>query len=525
MLENPFQALKSAQRLPTPPGVALRILQIVQSEDASLEELTQVISTDPALVAKILKYIGSPVFGLGMAGATLPEAVSRIGMRGVQTLALSFSLISQEKRKSCPSFNFDQHWSKSLARAVAARQLAQLAGGWDPDEAFITGLVSTIGQLVFATALPTEYEPLLRGSSSSELTLAEREIKVLGTDHFTLGMALLKDWQLPEGVWQTTGTLSPAQTQTVPSRPAMLLKHADAIAGFLCEEGRQNFKFVSDLVDHAQIAFAIDPDAFRALLGRTSEEWMTFGRLLSVHTGQPPDLTAIEHEAEEQRTALRLAAEMEISNLRGENEQLSRIAHRDRLTGLHNRRAFDDALPVALNDACESGRPVALLLADIDHFKNVNDTHGHPIGDAVLRHVACVINDQARQREQTFRFGGEEFAVIAPDQTCGAALALADAMRAAVAATPFQGGGKTIPLTVSFGIAWAQWPDRPCDVALFVDQADQRLYDAKRSGRNQCCAEAPSTAAKWNPAAASPTTKGPSGFLGKLRRLIPAGGK
>lgn len=503
----------------------MRILQIVQSEDASLDELTQVISTDPALIAKILKYISSPVFGLGMVGATLPEAVSRIGMRGVQTLALSFSLISQEKRKSCPSFNFDRHWSKSLARAVAARQLAQLAGGWNSDEAFITGLVCTIGQLVFATAMPAEYEPLLRGKIHAGLSLEARETKVLGTDHFMIGMALLKDWQLPEGVWQTTGALSPSHDQDAPSRPAVVLKLADAIAGFLCEENQQNFKFVSDVVERAQLALAIEPEAVRTLLGRTGEEWMTFGRLLSVPTGQAPDLTAIEQEAEEQRTALRLAAEMEISNLRGENEQLSKIAHRDRLTGLHNRRAFDDALPAALNDASENGHPVALLIADIDHFKSVNDTHGHPIGDAVLQHVACVLNDQARQREQTFRFGGEEFAVIAPAHTPEAALALAEAMRAAVAAAPFQEGGKTIALTVSFGIAWAQWPNRPTDPALFIDLADQRLYDAKRAGRNRCCAEAPSSAGKWNPAAKPATAKSAGGFLKRLSRLLPTGGK
>jgi diguanylate cyclase (GGDEF)-like protein len=529
MIETLFQSLKAAKRLPTPPGVALRILQLVQSEDASLDELTQVISTDPALVAKILKYISSPVFGLGLDGATLPEAVGRIGMRGVQMLALSFSLVSQEHRKSCPSFKFDHHWSRSLAQGVAARQLARVAGGWDADEAFVTGLVCSIGQLVFATAMPAEYEPLLRKASATGPTLEEREQQKLGADHFIVGMALLKDWQLPRGVWHTTGSLSPTLAPAAPERPEIVLKFADEIAGFLCDEKRQNFEIVGKLTERAQTELGIGPDDFRAMLGRTGEEWMTFGSLLSVNTGQAPNLAAIEEEAEEHRTALRLAAEMEISGLRAENEQLSKIAHRDRLTGLNNRRAFDDALPLALKDAAESGRPLVLLLGDIDLFKSVNDTHGHPAGDAVLRHVACVLNDQAREKEQVFRIGGEEFAIIAANRTLEAALALAEKIRAAVEATPCQETGKVINPTISLGLAWAQWPDRPTQAADLIDVADQRLYDAKRTGRNRCCAEAPSSAGRWNPAAnpaaASKANTGGGGFLKKLGRLIPAGRK
>jgi two-component system, cell cycle response regulator len=532
MIETLFQSLKAAKRLPTPPGVALRILQLVQSEDASLEELTQVISTDPALVAKILKYISSPVFGLGLEGATLPEAVGRIGMRGVQMLALSFSLISQEHRKSCPSFKFDVHWSRSLAQGVAARQLARASGAWDCDEAFVTGLVATIGQLVFATAMPAEYEPILRKPPAAGPTLEEREREKLGADHFIVGMALLKDWQLPRGVWHPVGSLSPTLAPATPGSGEQILKLASDIAEFLCEEKRQNFEMVEKLSARAQANLGIEAEDFRALLGRTGEEWMTFGSLLSMNTGQPPNLDAIEQEAEEHRTALRLAAEMEISGLRAENEQLSKIAHRDRLTGLNNRRSFDDALPLALKEAAESGRPLVLILGDIDHFKSVNDTHGHPAGDAVLRHVACVLNDQAREKEQVFRIGGEEFAIIAPNRTLEEAMTLAERMRAAVEASPCKETGKTINLSISLGLAWAQWPSRPAEAADLIDTADQRLYDAKRTGRNRCCAEAPSAAGRWNPAASAEVVKeknssggGGSGFFKKLGGLFPGAKK
>jgi diguanylate cyclase (GGDEF)-like protein len=392
------------------------------------------------------------------------------------------------------------------------------------DEAFVTGLVCSIGQLVFATAMPAEYETLLRQSAATGPSLEEREHQQLGADHFIVGMALLKDWQLPRGVWHTTGSLSPTLASTTPESPAIVLKFADEIAGFLCDEKRQNHETVERLNERAQAALGIGPEEFRTLLGRTGEEWMTFGRLLSVNTGQAPDLDAIQEEAEEHRTALRLAAEMEISGLRAENEQLSKIAHRDRLTGLNNRRAFDNALPLALKEAGESGRPLVLILGDIDHFKSVNDTHGHPVGDAVLRHVACVLNDQAREKEQVFRIGGEEFALIVPNRTLEDALVLAEKVRVAVEASPCKETGKTISLSISLGLAWAQWPDRPAQAADLIDTADQRLYDAKRTGRNRCCAEAPSTAGKWNPAASAAVVKGQTsggGLFKKLGGLFP----
>ncbi len=109
-----FPALKAANRLPSPPAVAMRILQLVASDETTLDELAHVISADPALTAKILKYLHSPLIGLGFHGTTLSEAVARIGTRGAQLLALSFSLVSQKHTQSCPSFDFNRFWSESL---------------------------------------------------------------------------------------------------------------------------------------------------------------------------------------------------------------------------------------------------------------------------------------------------------------------------------------------------------------------------------------------------------------------------
>jgi len=504
MVENPYTLLKSTNRLPTPPGVAIRILELVESDETSIEDITQVISGDPALTSKIIKFINSPLIGLGFRGTTVAEAVARIGMRGAQMMALSFSLVSEKQRDSCPSFHFDRFWSESLARAVGARCISRHLLGWDPEEAFITGLLARIGKLVLATGLAGEYEPVLAGTDGRPLELRERT--ALGTDHLEVGMQLLREWNLPEIVWKTAGTLAPGQDR--PNRSARIIEMADAIAAFMIEDVRHTPAAVQELAAAALDRLEIDGEAFRVLLGQIGQDWINYGRLLSVQTSKPPDIQAIENQAEEHRNALRLASELEVQSLRTENQQLGRIARRDRLTGLFNRAAFDEDFAVALATAQESGAPLALLLVDIDHFKAVNDTHGHRVGDTALAHVARVLDDHARKRDTLYRYGGEEFAILAPDCTPEAARALAEECRKAVQDEPCTDGEQTLELTVSVGIGWAHWPERPATANELLEYADQRLYDAKHAGRN--C---------WRIDPAAPR----GGFMKKLGRLFGGG--
>jgi diguanylate cyclase (GGDEF)-like protein len=482
MVENPYTLLKSTNRLPTPPGVAIRILELVESDETSIEDITQVISGDPALTSKIIKFINSPLIGLGFRGTTVAEAVARIGMRGAQMMALSFSLVSEKHRDSCPSFRFDRFWSESLARAVGARCIARHQLGWDPEEAFITGLLARIGKLVLATGMPVEYEPVLAGTPGDERPLEVRERAALGTDHLEVGMQMLREWNLPEIIWKTAGTLGPGQDR--PNRSARIIEMADAVATFMVEDVRHTAATVQALAADALDRLEIDGEAFRVLLGQIGQDWINYGRLLSVQTSKAPDIQSIENQAEEHRNALRLASELEVQSLRAENKQLGRIARRDRLTGMFNRAAFDEDFATALQAAQESGVPLALLLIDIDHFKSINDTHGHRTGDAALEHIARILDDHARKRDTVYRYGGEEFAVIAPDCAPAAARTLAEEFRKAVAAEPFTEHETEVPITVSLGIGWAHWPERPATAAELLEYADQRLYDAKHAGRN-----------------------------------------
>ena len=151
----------------------------------------------------------------------------------------------------------------------------------------------------------------------------------------------------------------------------------------------------------------------------------------------------------------------------------------DPLTGLANRRHLD-VLERELSQARRSGRPLAALMADIDHFKSINDAYGHAMGDKVLKQVAQILRDACRKEDIVARYGGEEFLVILPDSGAGAAADCGERMRKAVAGASFTGIDR--PVTASFGATVLTPADTEDD---FLKRADAALYEAKAGGRNR----------------------------------------
>jgi diguanylate cyclase (GGDEF)-like protein len=165
-----------------------------------------------------------------------------------------------------------------------------------------------------------------------------------------------------------------------------------------------------------------------------------------------------------------------------EIEEVSRRARTDPLTGLANRRHFEEQLRRVLAETDRFGGCCSLIVLDIDHFKQVNDRYGHEGGDAVLRHVAQLMGDAIRTVDVCTRYGGEEIAVLLPQTTGEAALEVAERLRLTLAERPASHAHKALPITASFGVASYPSPV-PYGDWLFP-AADKALYDAKAAGRN-----------------------------------------
>jgi len=173
----------------------------------------------------------------------------------------------------------------------------------------------------------------------------------------------------------------------------------------------------------------------------------------------------------------------EVDHLKGSLAHLEEIASHDRLTGAWNRRRFEEASAAEMGLARRRRSPLSLILMDLDHFKRINDTYGHPAGDAVLAGAAAAFRSALRASDALFRWGGEEFIVLAPATALDGAVRLAERVRAALEATPFP---VAEAMTLSAGVA-EYLADESLDA--WVARADGALYRAKAEGRNRVLAD------------------------------------
>jgi diguanylate cyclase (GGDEF)-like protein/PAS domain S-box-containing protein len=194
---------------------------------------------------------------------------------------------------------------------------------------------------------------------------------------------------------------------------------------------------------------------------------------------------ALEQRVHERTAQLELASrekEVLLEDLRRQREELDRLSREDPLTGISNRRDFDQRLDAEIARAARLGSPLAVAMLDLDRFKLVNDRFGHALGDAALRQTADLMRHQCRAIESIGRYGGEEFALALPGTDLAAAMVLCERIRHAFELFDWSPLDPRLMLTVSAGVA--AW--RPgLDAAAVLAQADAHLYEAKRRGRNR----------------------------------------
>src|SRR5947208_11062991 len=173
-----------------------------------------------------------------------------------------------------------------------------------------------------------------------------------------------------------------------------------------------------------------------------------------------------------------------------DNVQMSiEMAITDALTGLYNRRYMESHIGTLVEQAAARGKPLTVLVLDIDYFKSINDTHGHDAGDDVLREFAIRIRKSIRGIDLACRYGGEEFVVVMPETDMAVATVVAERLRRRIASEPFpiQQGARAIDVTISIGLAALGRDD---NAARVLKRADQALYRAKRDGRNRVVPDA-----------------------------------
>jgi diguanylate cyclase (GGDEF)-like protein len=211
-----------------------------------------------------------------------------------------------------------------------------------------------------------------------------------------------------------------------------------------------------------------------------------------IRTGEERPLTirlssgeAVQFRCKALPSGGRLLTYGDVSELAEEAEALERLACSDGLTGLNNRRHF---LVLANNEWARFQRykrPLALLMTDIDKFKSVNDTHGHDVGDEVIKAVAGILQESKRTTDIVGRLGGEEFAMVLPEATLDSAVQAAERFKQLVANRVISAGDQRVSVTISLGVASAD--EQTSGIDEMLKQSDVALYEAKQTGRNRVC--------------------------------------
>lgn len=494
---QPIQALISGKiRLPSPPLIAIKILETVRKDDFTFQDLAYLIESDPALTARILKASNSSYFNPRGAVTSIERALALLGSITVTNIALSFVIVSEFQTEPNGFFDTTVFWRRALTAAVAADMVSTLVGNQNRD-IFVIALLQDIGILVMYGNKPDDYQKVFQMRDVRQIPVCEAERDVFGFDHQELGAELLRSWQLPEELYAPIGCHhAGADVSTLYQQQRDILCVANCLASFCCgtpgndkiSQARQILyetfgllgQEVETLIETATSrafevleSFAIPPDAMRPLSLILQEANQELSNLHESYEMQAIELKQAKENAEKR-----------VQELHEANVLHRELAFRDGLTGIYNRRFFQEALDNELMRAQRYNRQFSLAIFDVDDFKTINDAHGHTVGDLVLINIGKAVQEIVRATDIFARYGGDEFVIIMPETDLSNAIAVAENLRARVETLTTTVGDVAIKSTISIGLTKYTASSGHKTKEQIIDIADKALYLAKHGGKN-----------------------------------------
>jgi len=477
------KVLKSP-RLPSLPTIALEVIELVQQRDVNIKQIASTIQHDPALSSKILKTVNSSFYGQAHTVSTISHALVVLGLNSVKTLALGFSLVGNLSQQGDEDFDHMTFWKRSLYAATAAKQLASARSLVQQEEAFLGGLLQDLGMLAMYQTLGRDYHKVLGDAEGDHPRLPELEQEAFGVDHCAVGGELASKWNLPPLL------VAPVRHHHAPQRAEAEVRDlvecvavGNDVAELFLREG-QDAEASERCFSAITSTIGVSKADAEGLLRLIHKQTLEMRRLFDLPTGglgNPDEILAAANEA---LATLSLQQNQVATRLEEKTAQLIDEANTDPLTGVANRRKFNDYVRDTYGACVSTGQPLSVLFLDADYFKKFNDTYGHAVGDRVLVKLGEVLSEQVGEAGLVCRYGGEEFSVILPGLDRRTAAQLAEQMRVAIGeATVASDEGEDLHITASIGVATETGGVFSSPETL-VKAADQGVYAAKASGRN-----------------------------------------
>ena len=486
--------------LPSPPGVVLQILEQASRLDCKPEQLASVIHRDPVVCGKILKIVNSALYNLPRSISSVERAVALLGFKPLRSMVLSLSLpaMQRQARFSPPVETF---WKESVAGAIIAQELAIYLRRPSPDDDLVAGLLRDLGMLALQQLDAAAYACLLaRPRAELAQHQCPLEEQMLGISHAEASAFLLSRWRLPEEITEAiryhhTLELPNDLPHTIAER-ARLLAFASRIAQLPLGGGAE---LLRDILVFAREHYGMSEADLTAFLEPVVRKIEEFAALMNLDIGACEDYPLIIARAAEELVKLTMEtsvdqlrileqkrqAEQETQHWRQQADRLRYESQRDPLTDAFNRGCLEEELSLRFRRARRRGTVLGLVFLDLDDFKGINDRFGHLFGDRVLRETADKLFAAVRHGDIVARYGGDEFCVLVENTSPNGLRAMADRLWQDLNQRSLREAGQTIAVRASLGVVLCLPRTSKLSATELLAAADQAMYSAKATGKNQ----------------------------------------
>jgi two-component system cell cycle response regulator len=502
--KNSSESLEASdQKFPSFRGTAMEIIRLAGDPDCPHSRLVDIVKRDPTLSIKILRFANSALLRLESEVTTVSRAVTVIGVRALRNMAICFAACDAAGDTDLGDFDLAGFFEDSIRRAVACEIMSSKLNIQNADEAFTVGLLQDFGVVALAMKYPDlagQWNIVRRDPADHR---REHEIAIFGESHDEISAEFAKHAGLPK-------TLSLVmENHHKPERSAdgvevdlvQLASWAEAVADVFVVDNKQ--PAIELLFQRLKNENGMGEDETKEMLSAVPALVEEYGEVLGLHIPAQSDFDELLRETNRQLAEMNMSYQ-ELTwkleavlqekagverELRLANVRLERLAGLDPLTEIPNRRSFEKGFLREIDEAIRKETPLSVLIVDIDHFKNVNDTYGHPFGDITIRAVANGLHNNLRTMDMVARIGGEEFAVFLPGTNQEAALMVAERLRACIENLVLSCGTRKVGVTISIGGSTLAKPVKETSPEALMKKmlaaADERLLEAKRGGRNR----------------------------------------
>lgn len=482
------EVVNALDKLPTLPGIAMKILEVVRDKEASLKQIADTISNDPSLSAEILKAINSPFYGLSKKVTSVHHAVNLLGISTIKSLALSFSLIKNFRNRESGEFDHTKYWKDSLIGAVSTKLIAEKVAPEFAEDCFFLGLLQNIGTLTLVNSMPKQYNLVMAEISNDGYQDHEAEKQIFGVDHMEVGAYLARSWGLPETFSAPIGYHHQPETLSTDDVDIQMYTRIVHLSSLIIELFNSREMSLSlGVLEHWTQKYAFTDKLNVCQLGSAiNQKTQPLFALFDIEIKEEIDYDELINAAKIELANLSQDLINDLLQKRCEIESLRQQVDRDSMTQLNNHQRFKDLLDQEISRSERYNAPLSVIITDIDHFKSVNDTFGHPAGDKVIKTIADRLKQGLRESDHIARYGGEEFAIILTETALNDALLVAERLRESIESLKIIYEDQAINVTMSFGLA-AFPVGGSISREELVKSADTALYEAKGQGRNRCC--------------------------------------